>query len=344
MRSRECPRLNRPLEGPSLAETSHCHRAGASCAVHGRQRASSRAGHFSHAPHHADRAVPAGRLDRRRRTHRRRQDGSVRSASRLLWRMSAAPAARSASGGWRVPTPDGYTIDIGQWDTHVGSIIYNLNYDLQTDFEPIGLVSNNPQLLVAKKALPADDLKALVAWMKQNPGDAKFVNQNASAQVSGLSAAKAHRHQSAVHSLSRRRPGDDRSDLRPGRSSGRARRGDAAADPRRHHQGDRQHVAAALRRDPGHPDLRRSRRARPLYVGMVRPVRAQGHAARPSSPSSTTPWWRRWPIRKCACGSPSSGSISPRATQQTPVGLAAFHKAEIEKWWPIIKAAGIRGE
>ena len=63
-------------------------------------------------------------------------------------------------------TPDGYTIDIGQWDTHVGSIIYNLNYDLQTDFEPIGLVSNNPQLLVAKKALPADDLKALVAWMK----------------------------------------------------------------------------------------------------------------------------------------------------------------------------------
>ena len=83
-------------------------------------------------------------------------------------------------------TPDGYTIDIGQWDTHVGSIIYNLNYDLQTDFEPIGLVSNNPQLLVAKKALPADDLKALVAWMKTHPGDAKFVNQNAAAQVSGL--------------------------------------------------------------------------------------------------------------------------------------------------------------
>src|SRR5271170_8247849 len=60
--------------------------------------------------------------------------------------------------------PDGYTIDIGQWDTHVGSIIYNLNYDLQTDFAPIGLISINPQLLVAKNALPADDLKTLVAW------------------------------------------------------------------------------------------------------------------------------------------------------------------------------------
>src|SRR6202043_633017 len=82
--------------------------------------------------------------------------------------------------------PDGYTIDIGQWDTHVGSIIYNINYDLETDFVPIGMISNNPQLLVGKKALPADDLKSLVAWMKAHPGDAKFVHQNAAAQVSGL--------------------------------------------------------------------------------------------------------------------------------------------------------------
>src|SRR3984885_8905461 len=83
-------------------------------------------------------------------------------------------------------TPDGYTIDIGQWDTHVGSIIYNLNYDLQTDFAPIGLVSINPMLLIATKNLPANDLKSLVEWMKAHPGDAKFVNQNASAQVGGL--------------------------------------------------------------------------------------------------------------------------------------------------------------
>ena len=82
--------------------------------------------------------------------------------------------------------PDGYTIDIGQWDTHVGSIIYNLNYDLQKDFEPIGLISVNPQLLVAKKNLPANKLSELVAWMKANPGDAKFVNQNAAAPCPGL--------------------------------------------------------------------------------------------------------------------------------------------------------------
>src|SRR5438067_12875471 len=82
--------------------------------------------------------------------------------------------------------PDGYTIDIGQWDTHVGSIIYKLDYDLEKDFEPIALVSNNPQLLVAKNDLLANTLAELVAWMKENPGKINFVNQNAAANVTGV--------------------------------------------------------------------------------------------------------------------------------------------------------------
>src|SRR5436309_15589670 len=65
--------------------------------------------------------------------------------------------------------PDGYTFDIGQWDTHVGSIIYKLDYDLEKDFDPIALISNNPQLMVAKNDLPANTLAELVAWMKENP-------------------------------------------------------------------------------------------------------------------------------------------------------------------------------
>src|SRR4051795_1352866 len=82
--------------------------------------------------------------------------------------------------------PDGYTFDIGQWDTHVGSIIYKLDYDLETDFEPIALVTNNPQLMVAKNDLPANTLGELVAWMKDNPGKINFVNQNAAANVTGV--------------------------------------------------------------------------------------------------------------------------------------------------------------
>ena len=125
--------------------------------------------------------------------------GSTDVAARIMAERMRAPLGQSviveniggAGGSIAVgrvarAAPDGYTIDIGQWDTHVGSIIYKLDYDLQKDFEPIGLVSVNPQLMVAKKDLPADNLKDLVAWMKANPGKINFVNQNAAANVTAV--------------------------------------------------------------------------------------------------------------------------------------------------------------
>ena len=65
--------------------------------------------------------------------------------------------------------PDGYTIDLGQWDTHVGNgAVYNLPYDLRNDFEPIGLLTLNPQLLLARKNIPAQNMKELVAWLSRH--------------------------------------------------------------------------------------------------------------------------------------------------------------------------------
>src|SRR5260370_23028138 len=55
--------------------------------------------------------------------------------------------------------PDGYTIDIGQWDTHVGAIIYPINFDLQKDFETIALMTTNPQPIIARRAFSVEDLK-----------------------------------------------------------------------------------------------------------------------------------------------------------------------------------------
>src|SRR5262245_52431951 len=125
--------------------------------------------------------------------------GSTDVAARILADRMKAPLGQSviienvggaggsiAVGRLARAKPDGYTIDIGQWDTHVGSIIYKLNYDLQKDFDPIGLISINPQLMLAKKNLPANNLKELVAWMKANPGKINFVNQNAAAQITGI--------------------------------------------------------------------------------------------------------------------------------------------------------------
>ena len=65
--------------------------------------------------------------------------------------------------------PDGYTICIGHWGTHVvNGAIYELQYHVFNDFEPVSLIATNPQLIVARKTVPAKDLKELIAWLKAN--------------------------------------------------------------------------------------------------------------------------------------------------------------------------------
>ena len=69
--------------------------------------------------------------------------------------------------------PDGYTISIGHWGTHVvNPAIYALQYDALKDFEPVAMIATNPQLIVAKKAVPAQDLQGLIAWLKANSATA----------------------------------------------------------------------------------------------------------------------------------------------------------------------------
>jgi tripartite-type tricarboxylate transporter receptor subunit TctC len=77
--------------------------------------------------------------------------------------LGLARLARAAS--------DGYTIDVGNWSAHVvNGAIYNLPYDLKTDFAPIALLATAPQIVLSRKDLPAADLKGLIAWMKANRG------------------------------------------------------------------------------------------------------------------------------------------------------------------------------
>src|SRR6201746_2253436 len=93
--------------------------------------------------------------------------GSTDAAARIMAERMRAPLGQpivienvgGAGGSIAVgrvarSAADGYIFDIGQWDTHVGSIIYKLDYDLEKDFDPIALISTNPQLLVARKDLP----------------------------------------------------------------------------------------------------------------------------------------------------------------------------------------------
>src|SRR3954466_6684489 len=69
--------------------------------------------------------------------------------------------------------PDGYTILVGLWGTHVvNPVIYTLPYDTATAFEPITLLSTTPHLIAVKKDLPPNGLGELIAWLKANPGKA----------------------------------------------------------------------------------------------------------------------------------------------------------------------------
>jgi len=85
--------------------------------------------------------------------------------------------------------PDGYTLLIGQWGTQVvNPITYNLTYDAANDFAPIALLANTPQMIIARKDFPASDVRELIGWLKANPDKAQAgtVGAAGGAQVAGL--------------------------------------------------------------------------------------------------------------------------------------------------------------
>lgn len=236
--------------------------------------------------------------------------------------------------------PDGYTFDIGQWDTHVGSIIYKLDHDLEKDFEPIALVSNNPQLMVARKDLPAQTLRELVAWMKANPGKLNFVNQNAAANVTGVLFEKLTEQK--VQFIPYRGAGPAMTDLIAGTVDLLVVQG-AVALPQIRAGKIKALANLSPQRSGSMPDIPTSDESgvKGLYMsgwfgfwaprGTPKDAIARLNAA--TVEALADPVLQK---RFADLGL----DVAPRA-QQTPEGLAAFQKAEIEKWWPIIKSAGI---
>src|SRR3954453_17482767 len=71
--------------------------------------------------------------------------------------------------------PDGYTVSIGHLNSHVFTgAVYNLSFDLLKDLAPVTLLTSAPMLFVARKDFPPNNLKELVAWMKERPKGATF--------------------------------------------------------------------------------------------------------------------------------------------------------------------------
>jgi tripartite-type tricarboxylate transporter receptor subunit TctC len=242
--------------------------------------------------------------------------------------------------------PDGYTIGIGHWSTHVvNPAIYPLNFNILTDLEPLAYIATNPQLLVTRKDFPANDLKSLIDYTKANP-------DKVTAATSGVGAAShigglyfEEKTGTKVRFIPYRGGGPALQDVVAGQIDIMF---DQAANSIPQIQAGKIKVFAvtAKQRMTTLPDVPTVDEAGlpGLYIavwhglwapkGTPKEVTAKLSAAIMESLADAQ-------VRDKFIG---LGQEIPEPAQQTAQALRAYHEAEIKLWWPLIKAAGIKIE
>ena len=243
-------------------------------------------------------------------------------------------------------TPDGYTLSVGNLSSHVmNGAVYALPYDLIADFAPVSLLSFQPMLIVARKSLPADDLRGLVAWLKANAGDATVGIQGVGTAGHVFAVFFQKEIGTPLALVPYRGAGPAMQDLLAGQidcmidtptnSLPQVRGGTIKA-----------YAVTTERRLASAPDIPTVDEAglagfhfsfwQALWApkGTPAPVMDKLNAAVAASLADPA-------IRQRFA---EQGQEVPAVAQQTPQALAAYHKAEIEKWWPIVKGANIKAE
>jgi tripartite-type tricarboxylate transporter receptor subunit TctC len=260
---------------------------------------------------------------------------------------NVAGAAGTIGVGRAVRSPaDGYTLSIGTSTTHMlTGGLYNLQFDLLKDLEPIILIGSEPLLIVGKKSLPADDLKGLIAWLKANP-------DKASVGIAGVGAT------GHLTGISLQRETGTTFAFVPYRGNGPAMQ-DLLAEQ----------IDFMIEPASNFKSL--------LGAGSVKPFAVTGKArlkAWPNIPTTeeaglpgfvVTLWYGLWVPKETpkdiiaklnatmvqVLASPAVkerfeelGIEISALDRQSPEALRAYQKLEAERWWPIIKAAGIKVE
>jgi tripartite-type tricarboxylate transporter receptor subunit TctC len=242
--------------------------------------------------------------------------------------------------------PDGYTLLIGQWGTQVvNPVTYNLAVDVVNDFAPIALLANTPQMIIARKDFPAGDVRELIAWLKANPDKAQAgtVGAAGGAQVAGMYFQQITGTRFGF--VPYRGGAPAMQDLMAGRVDIMF---DQAANAITQVRAGTIKAYAVMTEERWHlaPDIPTIDEAgaqglhvfywHALFAPKATPpdIIAKVNAAVVSALADP----------KVQQSFAAQGQdIWPRE-QQTPQALAAFYKAEIDKWWPIIKAEGLKVE
>jgi tripartite-type tricarboxylate transporter receptor subunit TctC len=242
--------------------------------------------------------------------------------------------------------PDGYTLSIGHWSTHViNGAIYPLPYDLLTDLEPVAMIASNPLLIVATPSFPAKDLRELLEWLKANPDKATA----GTAGVGSASHIGGIYFQSATGARIRYIPyrgtGPAMQDLVGGRIELMF---DQASNsiPQLRNGRIKAFAVTSKTRLPTAPEIPTVDEAGlpglhlSIWYGIWAPKNTPKDAITKLNNAVVAALADETTRKRLA----DLGQEIPPREQQTPEALGAFHKAEIDKWWPIVKAAGIKPE
>jgi tripartite-type tricarboxylate transporter receptor subunit TctC len=242
--------------------------------------------------------------------------------------------------------PDGYTLGIGQWSHYVlNGATYALQYDLLADFAPVAMIVTGPLLLVSRKDLPANDLKGLIAWLKANPDKATAGTGGVGSppHISGIFFQKMTGTQ--FQFVPYRGTAPAMRDLLAGQIDIMI---DQASNVLPQLRGGtiKAFAVTAKERVPSAPDVPTVDEAGlpGLYVSVW-----HGLWAPKGTPAEIIAKLNGAVVK--SLGEPGTkeklaalGQDIPLPDQLTPQALGAFQKAEIEKWWPIVKDAGIKAE
>jgi tripartite-type tricarboxylate transporter receptor subunit TctC len=240
--------------------------------------------------------------------------------------------------------PDGYTLSIGNWTSHVGSgAMYPVAHDALLEMRPVSLLSATPLMIIGKNALPPKDAKELIAWLKANPGKASAATVGAGSAAHVCLLYFQQKTSTSFQLVPYRGGAPVMQDLVAGQIDMFCAEASQTLSFLR--SGTIKAFAVMSKaRWPAAPQVPTLDEigAPGMYIsfwnalwvpkGTSADVIARLNAAVVDTLADPTVRQRLTDL----------GHVIATREEQTPEALATFHKAEIEKWWPIIKAANIK--